>query len=65
MERLQTLPSTNNGESAEGRLLEQHLNLSHINVSLTIEVLKNQQLQKLLKQQQLQMQLQCHNTATA
>ena len=32
------LPSTSNCESAEGRLLEQHLDLSHKNVSRTIEV---------------------------
>lgn len=52
-------PFTSNGESVEGRLLEQHLDLSHKNVSYTIEVqklqqLQNQQLQELLKQQQLQ-----------
>ena len=48
-----------NGESAEGGLLEQHLDLSDKNVSHVIEVQKmqqqqNQQLQELLKQHQLQ-----------
>ncbi|PFX28559.1 hypothetical protein AWC38_SpisGene6728 [Stylophora pistillata] len=52
-------PYTSCGESAESKLLEQHLDLSHKNVSHTIEVQKlqqqqNQQLQELLKQQQLQ-----------
>ena len=49
--------STNSGESVEGRLLEQHLDLSHKNVSHTIDVqklqqLQNQQLKELVKQQQ-------------
>ena len=52
-------PSAINGESAEGGLLEQHLDLSDKNVSHVIEVQKmqqqqNQQLQELLKQHQLQ-----------
>ena len=51
--------STNSGESVEDGLLKQHLELSHENVSHAIEVQKlqqqqNQQLQELLKQQQLQ-----------
>ena len=52
-------PSAINGESAEGGLLDQHLDLSDENVSHMIEVQKmqqqqNQQLQELLKQHQLQ-----------
>ena len=38
-------PSVINGESAEGRLLEQHLDLSDENVSHMIEVQKMQQQQ--------------------
>ncbi|PFX28501.1 hypothetical protein AWC38_SpisGene6805 [Stylophora pistillata] len=52
-------PYKSSGETTESKLLEQHLDLSHKNVSHTIEVQKlqqqqNQQLQELLKQQQLQ-----------
>lgn len=51
--------STSHGESTEDGLLERHLDLSHKNVSHMVEVqrlqqLQNQQLQELLKQQQLQ-----------
>ena len=45
---------TSNGESVEGRLLEQHLDLSHTIDVQKLPQLKNQQLQELLKQQQLQ-----------
>ena len=52
-------PSVINGESAEGGLLDQHLDLSDKNVSHMTEVQKmqqqqNHQLQELLKQHQLQ-----------
>ena len=51
--------STSHGESTEDGLLERHLDLSHKNVSHMVEIqrlqqLQNQQLQELLKQQQLQ-----------
>ena len=52
-------PSTRYGESIEAGLIERHLDLSHKNVSHMVDVQKlqqqqNQQLQELLKQQQLQ-----------